>query len=66
MINFVHFCVVPYTRGAEFSRPVEDILNEIKNYVSNKIKEIILLGQNVNAYHGKGNDGKTKDLAYFN
>ena len=63
--KFCSFCVVPYTRGAEFSRPVEDVLNEIKNYSSNKIKEIILLGQNVNAYHGKGNDGKTKDLAYL-
>ena len=54
--KFCSFCVVPYTRGAEFSRPVEDVLNEIKNYSFNKIKEIILLGQNVNAYHGKGND----------
>ena len=63
--KFCSFCVVPYTRGPEFSRPVDEILKETKKYVSTGIKEIILLGQNVNAYHGKGVDGKSKDLAYL-
>ncbi len=63
--KFCSFCVVPYTRGPEFSRPINDIIKEIKNYAGNKIQEIILLGQNVNAYHGIGQDGKSKDLSYL-
>ncbi len=63
--KFCSFCVVPYTRGPEFSRPVNDILIEIKKYVDHNVKEIIFLGQNVNAYHGDGADGKSKDLAYL-
>ncbi len=63
--KFCSFCVVPYTRGPEFSRPIKDILSETKKYVLNGIKEIILLGQNVNAYHGIGSDGKSKDLSYL-
>jgi tRNA-2-methylthio-N6-dimethylallyladenosine synthase len=56
--KFCSFCVVPYTRGAEYSRPVAQVLSEARRAVGAGVREITLLGQNVNAYHGEGPDGK--------
>jgi tRNA-2-methylthio-N6-dimethylallyladenosine synthase len=56
--KFCSFCVVPYTRGAEASRPVAAVLAEARRLVARGAREITLLGQNVNAYHGEGPDGR--------
>ena len=55
--NKCTYCIVPYTRGEEESRRVQDILDECVNHISNGVKEIHLLGQNVNSYHGLNEDG---------
>ncbi|MFG1416692.1 tRNA (N6-isopentenyl adenosine(37)-C2)-methylthiotransferase MiaB [Xanthobacter sp. V0B-10] len=61
--KFCTFCVVPYTRGAEMSRPVAKILDEARRLADQGVREITLIGQNVNAFHGEGEDGATCGLA---
>ena len=63
--KFCSFCVVPYTRGAEASRPSASVLAEARRMVQAGAREITLLGQNVNAWHGQGPDGKPRSLAWL-
>lgn len=61
--RFCSYCVVPYTRGAEYSRGEPEILSEARRLVDTGAKELMLLGQNVNAWHGEDETGKTSDLS---
>ncbi|MCZ6686431.1 MAG: tRNA (N6-isopentenyl adenosine(37)-C2)-methylthiotransferase MiaB [Gammaproteobacteria bacterium] len=61
--KYCTFCVVPYTRGEEFSRPFDDIIAEVAQLAGQGVRDINLLGQNVNAYSGPMNDGTEADLA---
>lgn len=61
--KFCTFCVVPYTRGAEISRPAAQIMREAARLTESGVKELTLLGQNVNGWHGQGTDGKEWDFS---
>jgi tRNA-2-methylthio-N6-dimethylallyladenosine synthase len=60
--KFCTFCVVPYTRGTELSRPVSRVVDDVLKLADHGVREITLIGQNVNAYHGEGPDGRTWSL----
>jgi len=61
--KYCSFCVVPYTRGEEISRPFDDVIVEVARLAEQGVREVNLLGQNVNAYRGAMHDGSTADLA---
>ena len=61
--KYCTFCVVPYTRGEEVSRPFDDVIAEVAQLAAQGVREVNLLGQNVNAYRGLSHDGSTVDLA---
>jgi len=61
--KYCTFCVVPYTRGEEISRPFDDVIAEVAQLAAQGVREVNLLGQNVNAYRGRMDDGETADLA---
>ncbi len=61
--KFCSFCVVPYTRGAELSRPAAKVVAEVERLAQAGVREVTLIGQNVNAYHGDGPDGRAWTLA---
>jgi tRNA-2-methylthio-N6-dimethylallyladenosine synthase len=63
--KFCTFCIVPYTRGEEVSRPLDDVLREVQALIAQGVKEVTLLGQNVNAYQGLTSEGDTVDLAFI-
>jgi len=63
--NFCTYCVVPYTRGVEYSRPIAEVIQEAKQLIAGGSVELNLLGQNVNSYHGEDENGKERNLAYL-